>query len=404
MRNFSIFLLLLISIVVLSFPYSVCRAQNNSEVSQSSESITDDKLDKIQINGKNYTYGEIVADFLNSAFSETLWNEDDSTVYAALLNGLITRYPELEQEDVQGRYKSENIKHPWFAEHLYHSKGWPRQNVINKWSNEITIGIDWPAYGLRAKVEQDQPSRYSEGLEEYYPVIEEQILALVPIINEVTGLPVRYISPEDPKDKTEKYARIRIVPIRHTNLKNNFKTLRWTYLDPSPYSPTFRKSYESELWDAVPFTPGYRSQVDGYILPNPDNTINMAVCKIVPFLDKKLVQALVSECLVRALGIPDVSNLVDHALLGHWNKANDKYSKLPSLDGRKESVKYEDGSRSIAQNSEQTAQTNNEYVQVQVVTPFDRFMLSLLYCETIKPGMDKYDVIEALAKNKMCFH
>ena len=87
---------------------------------------------------------------------------------------------------------------------LYRPDGWPRHNAINKWTEKITVGVDFPTYNSLNK------EKYLGGITELYPLIEEQARNLLPEISRLTGLPVEFIGPDDPREQTEEYARIRI--------------------------------------------------------------------------------------------------------------------------------------------------------------------------------------------------
>jgi hypothetical protein len=134
--------------------------------------------------------------------------------------------------------------------------------------------------------------------------------------------------------------------------------------------------FEEFIFGSVPFTPSATRQVEGYFVPNNDNTIGFAVCKISPDHDIQIQKSLITECFIRALGLPDASLTADNSALGIWNQESNRERIV-------------------------TANPVSEYLPIQL-TEYDAFMLSLLYCPEIHPGMNRYDVLFSLYHSDVC--
>jgi hypothetical protein len=360
----------------------------------------------LQFNGETYDKADVVRDFLTIAFSNTLWNEDEARIDTSdnrLLHLLLRNFHDSPDRGwAQGLFSAFQFsdQEPWIRQYYKRNiRDFPRHGVINKWSGDITIGVSWPYTGS-----QVSPSNEAMVHEENArTVIKEQVLRLAPELSELTGRSVRFIDPGDPADSSNKFARIRIVLIRQTEQQNFFKTWR-TH---GAYAASFSHGSISEgqyaLWGGVPFTPLARAQVDGYILPNSANDIGLAVCKIWPVVGDELMKALVTECLARVVGLPEMLQSQFGGILGHWNSAHDPHSLLVALDGKK-AVKW--GNSDVGPDTAMGAFPKNATDPArlyQEFTPYDRLMISLLYCSNIRSGMDKYAAIFAAESclNKM---
>lgn len=345
----------------------------------------------LKIGEVSYSRSEIIADFLRIAFSDAIWNEDAGDKHFPLLLDRFNReYQQLSEEELSKRYRHKKAIDPWIADYLYYPNGWPKHGVVNKWTGEISIGIGWPNYSFTPDGRKLMGSPYAERLTDAQDVVVDQVNMLLPDVHKVTGLPAVFVPPDSPRDSSENFARIRIVPVEYTDLRNFFKTLR--YYSPKSEDWHIREN-EYSLWAAVPFTPESRSQVDGYLLPNPDNTLGMAVCKVVPNVGEQLLRALVSECILRSLGLPGQSRLLEETLVGPWNRRFDAVSLVPRYEGAKAVALSEIGvSREQLLPSELIA--DGEFPAA--LSGYDKLVASLLYCESIEPGMSKLEALRML--------
>lgn len=337
---------------------------------------------------------EIVTDFLDVAFSETLWNQDTGKNFKIFIGAFLREYKELTSppaDENDPRYKL-----PWTSKYAYRTSGFPKAHVINKWTREITIGIDMPP-----SVTDDHRDRLGRPVRQPYDDIQKQVEKLIPQIEHATGLKVRFIPPESPEEKTENYARIRIA--RSSGFYGQFFK-HWKGKPTDIEMGMVPPPYHYQMWGAIPFTPGLRVQVEGYLLPNQDNSIGMAVCDVVPKVGEDMLRSLISECLLRSLGLPDKSEASDNDLLGNWNSAFELSDEIGSDKGPEELKHY-----SIAENKGPGMVPEFPSARIDKSRLYDDFseydlkMLKMLYCDSIHPGMDKYEVLSIFAKDDSCF-
>jgi len=299
----------------------------------------------------------------------------------------------------------------------------PKQAALYKWDHEITIGLGWPALEADCAryASQGECKRSQNGLKpkdparvKFYPVMTRHIKELMPDIERLTGLPVRFISPEDEISFNAEQAKIRIslwTSPDGMGQRNFFKVNYVPFMKAS--APSFLWHVSEAIpyfWGAVPFTPDTRSQVDGYILPNVDNTIGMAFCNVSAVVGEKLVKALITECLARALGVPSLLPLHDGAL-GHWNKAHDVHSMSVELDGpearRENSVKLnaDDRFKTIVRVPGFYARDLIDGQSLpDTFSLDDERLIAMLYCKAMKAGMDESAIRSVFSKKPSCKH
>jgi hypothetical protein len=107
----------------------------------------------------------------------------------------------------------------------------------------------------------------------------------------------------------------------------------------------------------VPFASNDR-RLDGFILPEVDNSIGLSVCKLETTLDDQSLRSLLTTCLVRSLGLTGTSRL--HA------------SVLGGAPG-------------------------------PAVATYDESMLQMLYCKALSVGSDKNRALRLLIEPNDCF-
>lgn len=291
--------------------------------------------------------------------------------------------------------------YPWFVQYVNPEK-LPDKDVVHKWEGEITIGFDWPTYSLSCSEEnfstcRSPASTRNEDSEVGYnrlqTLAEEQIKILIPEISNLTGLPVRYIPPNTKENASRRYARIRIVPITTTGQNNFFKQ---AHLKPPAnfriYSRGFSET-EDALQGVVPFTPEARSQVEGYLLPLPDNSLGMSVCKIVEGLPPSLTKSLVTECLIRSLGFPALLKQSPSAL-SNWNNGFDSTSMIYELDGPK--ALQVDELKTSARYAAQIEYTDGAPKSFSLL---DKALIGSLYCNHVKSGMSRKELVAVITSN-----
>lgn len=301
-------------------------------------------------------------------------------------------------------YKEKDL---WWHYYITYPDGLPKHGSIHKWNQEITIGVGWPLTpeGRPAlNPRSDMLEHYA--LTEHYGRFLKQIKSLAPEIGRLTGLKVKVIEPNDPIENTSQFAKIRVVPTNRNPLNNYFKHAKHTdnrrgVLENEFNTPLY---FEHFYKMPVPFTDGARSQVDGYILPRTNNNIGMSVCKISINVEELLANTLISECLVRALGLPErigkTAKLYRGSLVGPWNSNHNAHSWLigERLDFTAVARRHKDVPPKTRKNFPEHLTDKNTLFQT--FTDYDAFVISLLYCPEIKSGMDRIEVKDVLQKSE----
>jgi hypothetical protein len=295
------------------------------------------------------TSGKLIADFLDVAFTDSVFANEDTR--RGIFEGkLTTLYPNTHYNPVAEAY-ARNFPH--LAPYIYRRDPWPKSDVINKWSSKITIGIGFPP-GLNT---------FSKGEAALRSILEDQITLLLPALRKATGTDVTYIKPEE--ETANSYARIRIL-VDHG--------LPSTGLD----EPGIGIQPEEMLWGQISFD-DTGSGYGGSILPQSDNTLGFAYCFIQSREPMPIVRSLINRCLLRAMGLPNISSRKIATVLGK--------------EGLPKKWPTEDHPIDTSENPSAPRPT---------LSPYDLEMLSLLYCPSVKPGMSKNEVIQVLAQRKEC--
>ncbi|MDI1229437.1 MAG: hypothetical protein PSY14_17295 [bacterium] len=365
------------------------------------------------IGGAKYTKSQILRDFVSIAFSDTLWNEQYKSTNAVdaeldIFSQLVRSYDLYSAHNIDPSLESEFEKEaPWLWPYVARKDGFPRHNTLTKWTKGISVGIDWPAYN-KFDYKDSSGLPYIGTIRtppESYEVIQRQVEKILPDLEKLTGLPVKFVGPKDPIDQTEDFARIRIIPsgsvfvaeidgkTRAQFKRNKSPSLslrsKWSFIE-----------YIDDLFGAISFTPYSRSQVGGFLLPEADSSIGLVVCNPMTEAGDALAKAMVTECLVRALGIPEMLSAGEKAVLGNWNKAYDKIAKTTALDNWKD---VRPSGRVTFLTSKELGDYNVADRLYDGLQAYDRSLVSLLYCPLLKPGMDKYQVLDKLLSSDECW-
>lgn len=327
--------------------------------------------DGYNIGGNFYSKTDLVADFSRVAISSSGWLDD-----APDFSGVYPRY-----DGDLGGLKS---MQPLLYEYIARTKGYPVPAALVKWNKSITIGIGWPATEILDN-DGNIVTRYGSGLDPWGqgsrqvpPVFKKQVTSLLAELSELTGLPVEFIEEERADIRTQ--ARIRIIPTTLQNSRLNIENM-----DAYTIEPYFKAG--------VPFTPFEFGQVDGYVLPNSDNSIGFAVCRIDPSQSENVIRVLIKECLVRSVGLTGLSTLGADSVLAHWNKSADDYIRvyLQKKKSGKSVGQYKAPSPDVSRLSDG-------------FNSYDRFMISLLYCKQLTAGENIYKIQETLFLSDTCFN
>jgi hypothetical protein len=349
-----------------------------------------------KIGDVEYTKDQLVQDFIRIAFPRYLWVEDmplsEGMFYTSPVYNAYSKY------DVDDRPE-------WNKEYIKREKGMPDFGGINRWGmGEITVSVGWPSIPV------DQPRD-----PEIQRKIEDVVQKLSSKIKPVTGKSLRFVHPES--ETPELYARLRIVPYDIFYRDNKFKSRRrFSYYNPNhaPLTHQNFRSFEMDLRGAVRFTPMSRAQVEGYFIPAAKNEIDFAVCEIWPEHKDDQFQSLLTECLVRALGLPEVSIAATQAAVGPWNAVYDAVSKREILDGPEVNQGVED--RLFKMDTAEKRKKYMDYLNALLVpgllnqqhvlsqpTAYDYAMLKMLYCDELSAGMGRYEILEVFYKSDKCF-
>ncbi len=385
----------------------------------------------IVIDGKEYSKEDIIEDFLRVAFSDIPWNADAGEIdRKKIYDSFVTGSSYMHDKESK-RVKQLNSKpiENWLKEHIHYiGKGLLyKRNVINKWdSDKITIGFGTP-YAANLHVAKNNPKyiktlhdtferNMKNGGEKRIEDIFSLIRKSIPMLSKAIGKPIELIHPRDVWDNTSEFARIRIIPTEHFSYRSWLKSGH----EPLP------DLYEERFLNGILFQSYTRRYFDGYLLPVSSHELDIAICKINPRLDSVFYDAILSECLVRSLGLPGISNF-NASVLSHWHSDTEKllnYSPWFKIGDRFVDPRNSDdaiekkiewlknqGKNDAAEKAKQI-HNNTKYRNLNErlvqsfhnVIPYDLFMLRLLYCPEIKPGMSKEVVGDILRNNNSCFN
>ncbi|MBI2234066.1 MAG: hypothetical protein HYU57_03550, partial [Micavibrio aeruginosavorus] len=272
---------------------------------------------KFVIGEQAFFSGDVIEDFLEIAFSEKLWNEDAANIRPDGFGRMIDWYSvynwDIKDPSVKKHYQEIKQKMPWIADYFYYPSGLPKHNAINKWEDEISI-----AFGLPGQRQgSENPGNYD--------LASRKIKELLPEISRASGLKAVFLNDADASLNDS--AKIRIVfadvwPKRNWNKSSGYK---YEIYD-----------YEEGLFGGVLFQTKDAKKMDAYMLPDQNNELGMAICKIKNGLSPDEIESLITECIIRSLGLPDRA----------------KGGAVSVLSGD----------------------------QARQITPYDRFMIKLLYC------------------------
>jgi len=335
--------------------------------------------------------------------------------------------------DIPAGYRE---KYPWLYEFMYREKGTPRFYAINKWAQPVRISFGFPndlqpyVSSTVEKNSHDLKSKLPEvnlvkGLNEtnkreVFDWAEEEILSSIPEMQEVTGLDISFVKSET-TDSVDNLGNMRIVLYSGRPEKNG--------ISPIQFRGAMRNAYFRQYLDvlylqtAVRFTPETVKQVDGYILPNADNTIGMTFCYVWDGHPKDVLQKFIRECLFRSLGMPGEVYLNDASILSFWNDAG-KYKKMKKIFEEikeKEHLKatepegfpfaqnptfFEREEKETRDITDAKSKLLSDKVPVPIkesqkrkLSDFETYLMRLLYSEYIKAGMSEMDVYWRIVEN-----
>lgn len=298
-------------------------------------------------------------------------------------------------------------EYPWIFKHYYLPKGEPSWNVINKRNKPVIVTLGLPNKGQKfQKALSDNEYTYGPIVKDdfislgplhsfrgdlrnkYYRLVEEETHYLAPIIKQDTGLDVAYLPFE--KQTQDNYGNLLIHFIvtnsEDTEYKKYFEykyytTVRLHGMDKT--SITFQKNIDKKFDYMVYFTPQTDRQIEGYLLPDHQNQIDLSFCYIfynrdneIPLSDD-MFRSMIRECILRSLGVPNL--MTDYeGIFSAWNDPNPKYGP-----NGPEKNKY---------NMRALIKDNIPKAEINLSNPIevndkDRNILRALYDPRVKAGM-----------------
>lgn len=370
--------------------------------------------DRVTLDGESYTRYELVYTFLKSAIS-TYIPANQTRFDEALVPPLMMTE---ETDDALQTAEGYRVQYPWIYEYMYRDKGMPRYAAINKWdsAHPVRVAIGFPNdlkpyEWLRLPIKTPNNDQFNEWrastgaepithtesrLYERYAqtqdnnvvtMVEGEVRSMAPTLSNVTGLSISFM--EQGQETAAQMANMRIILTTHDGSlvktpffkKGRSQTMVVGDRLAGKKGRDFRDQLEHySLPTAVHFTPYSEKQVDGYFLPNADNTIGLSFCFIWQKHPPEMLRALVRECMLRAMGLPDATAMQSRGYLDLWNDPQkyphrQKHPKVETL-------------------------TVDEYVIPTQLSEYDRYFLRLLYSPAIKPGMSPIEVYRALMRRE----
>lgn len=380
-----LFVLLVIFSCSLSLKLAAAGNEQNSTSAHGSE--------KFLLDGKAFTKEQLIQDFLQVSFREDVKNITSHK--QKLSSYAVSRMPWI--EDLQ----SPDVNMAGL--HKFPARG-------------VTIGFGWPPLqSTRADYE-----RYNDK----YNVVQSQILKMKPYLEKAIGQNITIIGRDE--ETLENYAKIRVVFFEGFFTDNRFKADPRT--SASPLNDETMARHMTKSLPHIDFTPLSRTSVTGYLIPDDTGNIAFSVCEIWPYFQKNLEAALVTECVLRSLGLPNQS-ANPSALLGDWNSAHAEHSKLRALDGNETNIPWTTQLINL-QKKFLSEMPDNQYLdeyppyteavekllryfphgeiiideQLSSPTDYDLAILSLLYCNDLQAGDVKDTVISKLASTHNCLN
>lgn len=266
----------------------------------------------LQENGINLDTERNVAKFLSAAFSDKVWNQELSEEDFA--KSLYTFKGGARAGDVL--YERTKRQAPWLADHIYWKNGLAKANGLHKWNSRFSVAFGFPDYdgGKREDWQYSaNGSGYNENLDyAAYPKIKLAVKTLLPEIEKLSGLPASFLELGSRIDTTHEYARVRILPVPRA-LSRRAPSL----LQDHPYGwyPSFDLH---RLWSGN-LSDGPHDKLQVIYLPAKSYDLDLVLCFISTAVPNDVLSALVSECVIRSLGLPGkVSD--KKSLLGNWQE------------------------------------------------------------------------------------
>ncbi len=288
---------------------------------------------EVDIGNQNYALPNVLSNFLDVTFAPN----NEYTPYAVDITPVVN-FNDYNIRPIGNIYSKRgkgsdyiqafNKDYPWIVNLVNSESLAPRSPAINKWNSPVTISLGFPNDLLpQGAVIGENKGVFKQLNKGTFPkrdgLVKDAVMSLSSELSSLTGLSVRWLDGESAKD-----GRIRIVLTdEYDERKSVYRLYRASVSTLSaPDKVTeeeFRRTVEMQMDTAIKFTPSYEAGLDGYFIPDDTNHIKFAVCYIWSGHSDVMIKALVSECLFRSLGLPDIFADKHISLLMNWNKAAD---------------------------------------------------------------------------------
>ncbi|HEX2752712.1 MAG TPA: hypothetical protein VHP34_06340 [Alphaproteobacteria bacterium] len=353
----------------------------------------------------------MVQGILSAGLSRHLWFEGQAPAQFFTLNlssAILHMAREKERRasdgDKEKRYLLQ-IAPEWISALLEFTEIYmPPLGILHKWPGDITVGVSWPLYDsmtdyddAKYKIMADNRSRFSRMTDVQYGKIRNIVEPLLPEMRQLTGRNVTFVPKGDPREKTAEFARLRIVLTTYSyHLKRPRLGLG------NMHSHTV-EDYQGYFTSAVNFTPDSRAQVDGFFLTDDKDDIRFAVCYVNPDVGEVLLKALIQECLVRAMGLPEFQGIEEGSILANWNSDFEPPSDFAQDFNKEFMPRYVKG-LPHAKGNPFPVEFVDERKIPKGLSDYDRGLLRALYCDALQSGMDARRIIEEISiKCNTCF-
>lgn len=338
--------------------------------------------DKLVFDGIEFEPYQIERAFLSSVFSDEILNKANESLNL----GMSSLYKAEEGDFLSRRVlKSE---YPWLYPHIYPDRGLPKLMAVNKWVHPIRISFGMPNDG-QSFLSPDKRSSKARAIDSRYSIrssedflessqfqeIWKGVSANFESLSQSTGLDIRFISKEDISKGSWSNVRINF---RDDPEENSYDLEAAGFGEKNFVS--MRSLQTTYMKTGFKFTSESERQVEGYILSNHKNEIEMAVCYLSKEHSPEMLKNLLSECIIRSLGFPSGFS---------WAIARD--TNLPkSYIGFWNDQQKWSGEKSMLRN------VIEELEPLPTLSEFDMYLIQTLYNPKIKPGMDYIQVQEIL--------
>lgn len=324
----------------------------------------------IELDGRTYTKNELISAFMQAAFNPYI--RQGTYIPPFSFDAENANNPMKLKEGYKTQY-------PWLYEFMYRDEGLPVFLSLAKWSRPMRVSTGFPndLKPFKPYVGPDGKAVtsgfYSNIDADDIPAeIIEEIKSAAAFVSTVSRMDVSYIAHE--QETPEAYAEMRIIFTDFvSNWDSQFKRGKHDVVEVTTggeYYRRFREWIEGHLYP-IYYTPFSKSQVDGYLLLNADNSIGMSFCFIWQGHPMDMVRSLIRECMARSMGATqNIKAYKYNSIMSYWN----------SWDIR-------------------SASQQNKPDLPKRFYEIDAFLLGLLYDPVLKQGMSPVETAKVLFAN-----